>query len=248
MKKNNLTGTELKISVREEDEFKAFLKLNLGKRMKTVCTRVISFFDTENFDLYNAGVIVRSRKDMDGVYDTTIKYRPKQEMSDRSSGLFKFNEKDKNFEYKYELDIVPQFHSDIVTRIPSTSITYKKLETDRGILFNGINKEFIENCMPKKTFDDAQPKIKRLGHILSMRWDFTSKCKDRGEKYDIRVEMWTFKNGNTLFEISTPCKELKESTLDQQLQKFANHIKRLYGLEHNIEAQSKTKLALDNLK
>ncbi len=183
-------NVELKVTLASAQIAKArsLLKLTEGKAER----REVTFYDTKALALSGAGLVLRSRKVIDGPDDSTVKLRP-LEASTVASSWFKVAG------FKCEEDWTPS------KAVASCSLTVGQDQGEiddvrngkRAVdkLFSGDQEAFASTAKVAVQWSG----LAVLGPTAAMVW----KVKVKGFEASWTVEQWTLPDGQTLLEVST---------------------------------------------
>ncbi len=230
--KADLTGmdaVEIKVTVRPDQELRAERSMELDE--DTADVRVIYFYDTPNLDLFDAGVVLRSRLVKGDDDDSTVKFRPVE-----AGKISKEWGEIKGF--KTEADCV----GDRVVCSASLTVIQKRDEIDdvakgkRPIdkLFSKDQERFLSDFY-KGSVDFG--KLRVLGPIRVLRW----KSKHEGFPHELTTEEWRLPDGDDLVEVSI---KVPPGEARQAQKAFDKHLREL-GLDPAGAQETKTRTALE---
>ncbi len=224
---------EIKITVRKEDEQRAYDALDVGHR--DAVKRDIYFYDTPDLKLYKKGVVLRARVIEDDDNDTVVKIRP----VDPDEVAKKWRETDG---FKIEADAV----GDKVVVSASYKVKQEKEKTIEKVsegdkksisdLFNKDQMKFLADFYEEELdLDD----LTVLGPVNTRRADI----ERAGMAYELTVEYWTLPDESHLLEMSIKCPPEEAVVARKVFEGFlAGH-----GLDPHGAQATKTKLALTSL-
>jgi hypothetical protein len=197
--------------------------------------RYVTFYDTPELALFDAGVVLRSRKVIDGPDDSTVKIRPltADEAWALDPALFELDD------FKCERDRTPD------SEVGSCSLG---AEQDRGEidevaagdrdvdkLFSGEQESFFDFFAPVEvTMDDLVP----LGPVPTHR--YRTAVDELGA--DVTVEHWELPDGSSLVEVSV---KVEEEDADGALEALLGWIGAL-GISLAETQVPKTRLVLEH--
>ena len=222
---------EIKITVAEDDEERAYEALDIGRR--DAARREIYFFDTPELTLNKAGVVLRARDIEDDDHDSVVKIRPvdPEAVDDKWDDIDGF---------KLEADSV----GDKVVMSASLKDEKKKGRIEKvadgketiSELFSKKQKEFLAEFYDGPIeLDD----LTVLGPVETLRADF----ERPGMAYELTAEYWTLPDDNHLLELSIKCPPEEAVVAREVFHAFlAGH-----GLDPNGAQATKTALALKGL-
>jgi len=223
-----LTGVEIKMTVRGDQEIKAVRLFHLdGDRAEK---RSIYFYDAKKLTLFDNGLILRARQLKDGADDSTVKMRP----VDPAKVAHEWTTEDG---FKLEADVIgPK-----IVRTASLGHPRKRGEIkdvaagQRKIpeLFSKKQETFIETFVPiRVALDDLHV----LGPIEALRWQF----HDPALKSDITAEEWHIPDGTDLLELSIKVDPKDALKARDEFEKFL----RDKGISNEGVQEAKTRVAL----
>jgi hypothetical protein len=229
----NAKSIELKLSVPMEQHQAAALSIGLDAVESQ--PRHVYFFDTADQALNRAGVIVRARRRPGGRADTVVKLRPVDPaMIDA--------ELKRSEAFKVEVDAMPGGFF-------VCSASYKGVATGQEVL------DVTEGRMPLRklfsreqlAFYDAHApngidmnSLLAQGPILLLKLKHQPKDFERG----ITAEVWLWKDGKHILEISTKCEPEEAFQVGIEFKTFlADH-----GIDLEAKQETKTKTAMRKFK
>jgi hypothetical protein len=225
----DVDSVELKVVVPMSTQAAAVKKLGLDPVEAE--PRQVIFFDTPNFDLDKAGVVVRARRIQGGTADTVIKLRP----VDPSAVD---DELRRSASWKTEIDFVPGGY------VCSGSVKGKckgqeVLDAVEGKLplprmFSREQRAFYARHAPKGL---ALGSLQAFGPIFLLKARQWSKTLDRR----LVVEVWLFPDGTRNLEISTKAEPNELFQVGEDLKSYLRGI----GIEITGNQQTKTRAAME---
>ena len=184
---------ELKVTVAEEAIDRALDALGLD--FDDAERRYVTFYDSADLALFDAGIVLRSRKIIDDDDDSTVKIRPlgAEDAGDIAPELF--GEDD----FKCEIDRTPS------REVSSCSLSVMQDrgeidavadgERDVSKLFSSEQEDFLALFSPEGfVLDEALV----LGPIDTVRW----KLEHEDLGHELTVELWAMPDGGELLELS----------------------------------------------
>jgi hypothetical protein len=225
---DQLTGVEIKMTVRGDQEMRAVRLFNLDG--STAEKRSIYFFDSRKLTLFDSGLILRARQLKDGADDSTVKMRPidpvkvAQEWT-RENG------------FKLEADVIgpkivrtaslghPRKHGEI----KSVAARERKIKE----LYSQKQESFIETFVPIAVeFGDLHV----LGPIEALRWQFKSPKLPS----EVTAEEWHIPDGTDLLELSIKVEPKNALKARDDFEKFLRDA----GIANEGVQEAKTRVAL----
>ncbi len=222
---------EIKTTIKESDEQRAYEALEIGRR--DAVRREIYFFDTPELTLSTAGVVLRARAIEDDDHDSVVKIRP---VDPAEVGL-KWQEEDG---FKIEADVVGE---KIVT---SASLKRKQKKDAIEKVVEG--KDPISELFSKKQrkliaeFYDGPVELDDLtvlGPVKTLRADI----ERSGLAYELTAEYWTLPDDSHVLEVSIKCPIEEGVVAGQVFDAFLG----AHGLDPHGAQATKTALALKGL-
>lgn len=219
--------SEVKISLPESDV--AQLLAAFGLRMQDAIARDIYFFDTPNFILSDAGLVLRARKTTNRPDDTTVKLRPMK----RSDVAPKWQSVPG---LKNEIDVVGQ------RQVESCSLT--SIVNAGKIDHVVIGTEQIQSLFTPLQYDlmgqyaRIQPewgKIQAFGPIQARIWRIPA--PDLGP---VTMELWRLPNNRRLMELSYKAPQSAVENVQRSLDNFLAS----KGFQGAADSDTKTRLAV----
>lgn len=218
---------ELKLALPEDQIDRAISRFKLKGDKAT--EREITFYDDARLSLYDSGLILRSRKVIDGPDDSTVKMRP-LDPSEVDEDLF--DERG----FKCELDRT-------LGEAGGTSCSFT-VEQDRGEIDDvadgdrSVKKLFSEGQedFAETYYDVDWDELRPYGPVETLKW----RIKVSGFDHKLTFELWFLPDGRDLMEVScrVDADEAFEAELD--LERYLAD-KGLYGAD---EQTSKTRAVL----
>jgi len=225
----NSKSVELKLSVPMEQHQSAAMSIGLDAVESQV--RHVYFFDTAELALNRAGVIVRARRRPGGRADTVIKLRP------IDPGMIDA-ELRRSKAFKVEVDAMPG-------GLFVCSGSYKGIATGQEVL------DVTQGRMPlRKLFSKEQlafynahapagidmNSLLAHGPILLLKLKHRPKGFPRG----VTAEVWAWKDGKHILEISTTCEPAEAFQVGVEFKSFLEE----HGIDLGAKQETKTKTAM----
>lgn len=193
--------------------------------------RQVFFFDTPDFDLDKAGLVVRARRIHGGAGDTVVKRRPVDPTTIEK-------ELRRSASFKTEIDGVPggfvcsgsmkgKCKGREVLDVVDGSMPIEKL-------FSKEQRAFFRAHAPRGT---ALRSLKAYGPLFVLKATLWPKKLDRR----LVVEMWLFPDGTRNLEISTKCAPSETFSVTGELKAFLLDL----GIEITANQQTKTRAAME---
>ena len=192
------------------------------------------FFDTTEFDLNKAGVVVRARRIQGGRADTVIKLRPVVPSTiDRNLR--------RSESFKVELDAMPGGFV--------CSASLKGRCTGQQVLDVTAGKAPLKSLFSKEQrafYAKHAPRHISMESLVTMGPTYLLKAKHKPANFNrgIVVEMWLYPDGSRILEISTKC--LPEEAFQAGVE-FRAYLANC-GIPLVVSDQTKTKAAMDYFK
>jgi hypothetical protein len=223
--------TELKLTVRAEqiDAARAVFGLDDARATRTeVC-----FYDTPTLELYEAGLVLRSRKVEDGGDDVTTKLRPLARSAVAAS-WFRLE----GFEAEEDRTGTTSVESCSFTERRAARVIDEVAAGARGIesLFSAEQRAFVREYA--RVAPDWR-RLRVLGPVLARTWKLDLSELD----HRLSAELWTLPDGQQLLELSTRAAAADADATAAALEAAL----RSRGLEPNGEQGTKTRVALEAL-
>ncbi len=196
--------------------------------------RQVFFFDTPNFDLDKAGLVVRARRIQGGAGDTVVKRRPVDPATVEE-------ELRRSASFKMEIDGVPGgfvCSGSLKGRCKGREV----LDVVGGTmpiekLFSKEQRAYFRKHAPKGT---ALRSLHAYGPIFLLKATLWPKKLDRR----LVVEMWLFPDGSRNLEISTKCEPPEVFQVTAEIKAFLVDL----GIEITGNQQTKTRAAMEFFK
>jgi hypothetical protein len=225
----NSKSVELKLSVPMEQHQSAAMSIGLDAVESQV--RHVYFFDTAELALNRAGVSVRARRRPGGRADTVIKLRP------IDPGMIDA-ELRRSEAFKVEVDAMPG-------GLFVCSGSYKGIATGQEVL------DVTQGRMPlRKLFSKEQlafynahaPASIDMNSLLAHGPILLLKLKHRpkGFRRDVTAEVWAWKDGKHILEISTTCEPAEAFQVGVEFRSFLEE----HGIDLGAKQETKTKTAM----
>jgi hypothetical protein len=225
----NSKSVELKLSVPMEQHQSAAMSIGLDAVESQV--RHVYFFDTAELALNRAGVIVRARRRPGGRADTVIKLRP------IDPGMIDA-ELRRSKAFKVEVDAMPG-------GLFVCSGSYKGIATGQEVL------DVTQGRMPlRKLFSKEQlafynahaPAGIDMNSLLAHGPILLLKLKHRpkGFRRGVTAEVWAWKDGKHILEISTTCEPAEAFQVGVEFRSFLEE----HGIDLGAKQETKTKTAM----
>ena len=193
--------------------------------------RLVYFFDTPDLRLLKAGIIVRARRVIGGVHNSTIKFRP-VEAEKVGRGWHKYPD------FKIEVDASEKgFVKSASFSMPVQKGLIKRVvgrEEHAATLFTKAQEKFLRE-MRGPRIDFA--KLKVMGPLKAQRWDF----EDPACPWPITAELWWREDGERLMEMSVKAKAVQAAAVMAGFMAFLIEV----GAERDAGQLAKTRWALD---
>ena len=209
--------------------------LGLGLDPVEAQPRQVYFFDTPEFALNRAGLIVRARRIQGGRADTVVKLRPVDPaMIDA--------ELKRSDSFKVEVDVMPDGYF-------ACSASYKGVATGQEVLDVVAGTKPIRSLFSKeqRTFYDAHApagigmnSLIALGPILLLRAKYAPKDFPRG----ITVELWLWPDGKHVLEISTKAMPSEAFQVGMEFKAYLAD----NGVDLGAVQETKTRAAMEYFK
>jgi hypothetical protein len=192
--------------------------------------RYIYFFDTPELELLEAGIILRGRRIVGDVHDSTVKFRPVDPAS--VSGRWR-----KYRDFKIEADASEKgLVKSASFSMPAEKGLIKRVAAGKREIRALLTREqraFIEqtaNC--RIDFD----RLVVLGPLRAHRWRF----EDPACPWPISAELWLREDGQRMMEVSIKAPVVQAAVVVAGFMAFLAEV----GAERDREQQSKTRWAL----
>ena len=224
--------TEVKISLMDADVRKALAAFRL--EMIDAVARDVYFFDTHDFSLSDAGLVLRARKTSKMPDDVTVKLRPMKKADIRAKWHVAPG-------FKSEVDIVGErsVESCSLTREPKRGFIENVVigESDTSLLFSAEQQEFV--AQNSKILPEWS-KTHAFGPIHARIWKLAS----RGTADKVTVELWRLPNNHRLLEFSVKGLLSEADQLQKQLDAFVG----TKGFVADASGDTKTRMAVKFFK
>ena len=192
--------------------------------------RYIYFFDTPALDLLGAGIIMRARRIVGDVHDSTVKFRP---VDPASVG----DEWRKYRDFKIEADASEKgLVKSASFSMPAEKGLIKRVAAgSRAIrdLLTSEQQAFIEKTAERKIDFD---RLVVLGPLRAHRWQF----EDPACPWRITAELWLREDGQRMMEVSIKAPAVQAAVAAAGFMAFLAEV----GAERDKEQQTKTRWAL----
>jgi hypothetical protein len=229
----NAKSIELKLSVPMEQHQAAALSIGLDAVESQ--PRHVYFFDTADQALNRAGVIVRARRRPGGRADTVVKLRPVDPaMIDA--------ELKRSEAFKVEVDAMPG-------GVFVCSASYKGVAAGQEVLDVTQGRMPLRKLFSKEQlafYDAHAPAGIDMNALLAQGPILLLKVKHRPKdfKRGITAEVWAWKDGKHILEISTTCEPEEAFQVGVEFKTFlAGH-----GIDLEAKQETKTKTAMQKFK
>ena len=227
-KQRGIQAVEIKVTIRPDQELRGLRALKLDEDSAEV--RVIYFYDTRKLDLFNAGVVLRTRLVKGDDDDATVKIRP-VDPAKVADGWKKMKG------FKVEAD---RTGTKVVCSASLTEIR-KRDDIDQvadgkktiDVLFSEKQQQFVGELSTKPIKFEQ---LKTLGPIRVLRW----KSVHEGFPYELTSEEWRLPDGEDLLEVSI---KVKPDESQKAMKAFDKHL-RILGLDPHGAQETKTRTAL----
>jgi hypothetical protein len=229
----NAKSIELKLSVPMEQHQKSALSIGIDAVESQ--PRHVYFFDTADQALNRAGVIVRARRRPGGRADTVVKLRPVDPaMIDA--------ELKRSDAFKVEVDAMPG-------GVFVCSASYKGVATGQEVLDVAQGRMPLRKLFSKEqlAFYDAHApagldmnSLLVQGPILLLKL----KLQPKGFKRGFTAELWIWKDGKHILELSTQCEPAEAFQVGVEFKAFLVE----HGVDLSARQETKTKTAMEKFK
>jgi hypothetical protein len=229
----NAKSIELKLSVPMKQHQESALRIGIDAVEGQ--PRHAYFFDTADQALNRAGVIVRARRRPGGRADTVVKLRPVDPaMIDA--------ELKRSDAFKVEVDAMPG-------GVFVCSASYKGVATAQEVLDVAQGRMPLRKLFSKEqlAFYDAHApagldmnSLLALGPILLLK----VKHQPKGFKRGLTAELWLWKDGKHILELSTQCEPAEAFQVGVEFKAFLLD----HGVDLGAEQETKTKTAMQKFK
>jgi len=192
--------------------------------------RYIYFFDTPALDLLDVGIIMRARRIVGDVHDSTVKFRP---VDPASVG----NEWRKYRDFKIEADASEKgLVKSASFSMPAKKGLIKRVAAGTREIRDLLTREqqaFIEQTADRKIDFD---RLVVLGPLRAHTWQF----EDPACPWRIKAELWIREDGQRMMEVSIRAPAAQAAVAAAGFMAFLAEV----GAEHDNEQQTKTRWAL----
>ena len=192
--------------------------------------RYIYFFDSPALELHEAGIILRARRTVGDVHDSTVKFRPVDPASVGKAWR-------KYRDFKIEADASEKglvksasFSMPVEKGLIKSVATGKRQVRD---LFTREQRAFIEKAAKRKIDFD---RLVGLGPLRAHRWQFD----DPACPWRITGELWIREDGQRLLEASIKAPAVQAAVATAGFMAFLAEV----GADKDGEQQTKTRSAL----
>lgn len=220
---------EIKATIPDRQIEPALQRFNLTPDLKE--ERFIFFFDTPRQDLLKAGIIARARREVGGVHDSTVKFRPVDPAAVDPQWR-------KYRDFKIEADASEK------GTVKSASLT---MPVERGLikrvaaghlpipeLFTREQRDFLLSMAAREINFEG---LSVLGPLTAHRWRF----EDPACPWPITAELWTREDGARLMEASIKAPAVQAAAAIGGFMAFLAEV----GAEKDDQQQTKTRWAMD---
>ena len=192
--------------------------------------RYIYFFDTPQLDMLEAGIIMRARRIVGDVHDSTVKFRP-VEPSSVGEEWRKFRD------FKVEADASEKgLVKSASFSMPAAKGLIKRVAVGKRPISELLTVEqraFIEKTAKHRIDFDT---LVVLGPLRAHRWRF----EDPGCPWPITTELWIREDRQRMMEMSIKAPAVQAAAAVGGFMAFLAEV----GAEHDKEQQTKTRWAL----
>jgi hypothetical protein len=229
----NAKSIEVKASVPMEQHQES--ALSIGLDAVEAQPRHAYFFDTADQALNRAGVIVRARRRPGGRADTVVKLRPVD------PALIDAELK-RSDAFKVEVDAMPG-------GVFVCSASYKGVATGQEVLDVAQGRTPLRKLFSKEqlAFYDAHApagldmnSLLALGPILLLKL----KHRPKGYKRGFTAELWLWKDGKHILELSTQCEPAEAFQVGVEFKTFLLD----HGIDLGAAQETKTKTAMQKFR
>jgi hypothetical protein len=222
-------SVELKLTIPDAERFATLKALDVDPLDAEI--RQVVFFDTPDLALYNAGLVVRSRRVQNGADDSTVKLRPVVP-ADLPDTLRR------TADFVVEVDAMPGGF------VCSGSYKGRLRQGELKAVMNGegtIRKLFTK---PQRAFfKQYAPEGLDLDDLTLLGPITVFKLKFEPDGFDRRMvaEMWLYPDGSRILELSTKCAPNEAFQVSAEARAFLAD----RGVDAGGEQQTKTRTALE---
>ena len=223
-----IRAVEVKLTARIEDE--ALVLRLLKDSGEEPEQRVVYFFDTPTLELFDAGLVLRARKKVGDVDDTTVKLRPVDPVRIPIDWT-----KTEGFEIEMDRVGDKQIISAKLTAEQHEGEIDEAVEGRRPLrrLFSSDQERLITEFGPKDVGWDA---LTTMGPIKVHKWKVDAKELGR----EVVAERWKLPDGSDLVELSI---KVEPGEATGAAEAFTRYLESL-GLDVDGDQQTKTRGAL----
>jgi len=229
----NAKSVELKLSVPMEQHQESALSIGIDAVESQ--PRHVYFFDTADQALNRAGVIVRARRRPGGRADTVVKLRPVDPaMIDA--------ELKRSDAFKVEVDAMPGGFF-------VCSASYKGVATGQEVLDVTQGRMPLRELFSREQlafYDAHAPAGLDMNSLLVQGPILLLKLKHRpkGYKRGFTAELWLWKDGKHILELSTQCEPAEAFQVGVEFKAFLVD----HGIDLGAKQETKTKTAMQKFK
>jgi len=229
----NAKSIELKLSVPMEQHQAAALSIGLDAVESQ--PRHVYFFDTADQALNRAGIIVRARRRPGGRADTVIKLRPVDPATIDA-------ELKRSDAFKVEVDAMPGGFF-------VCSASYKGVATGQQVLDVAQGRMPLRKLFSKQQlafYDAHAPAGLDMNSLLAQGPILLLKIKHRPRGFErgLTSEVWLWKDGKHILELSTQCEPAVAFQVGVEFRAFLQE----HGIDLSAPQETKTKTAMEKFK
>jgi hypothetical protein len=224
-----IKSVEIKVTVRPDQELRALRAFKVDE--DTAEVRIICFYDTPRLELFDGGVVLRSRLVKGDEDDTTVKIRPVIPSKVPPSWA-------RVRGFKIEADRTGR------KVVRSASLTQPRKRSEIDAVADGKHpvRELFSEAQLGLIMDTSKCQIdfdelKPLGPIRVLCWQTAHK----GFPYKMTIEEWRLPDGEDLVEVSIKVSPDQEA---EAKKRFDQHLKEL-GIDPNGAQETKTRTAVE---
>jgi hypothetical protein len=226
-----ISGVEIKVTIRGEQELKGIRALELNEDSAEV--RVIYFYDTPKLDLFNAGVVLRARLVKGDNDDSTVKIRPVEPgtVPQNWSAMpgFKIESDNTGDRVVCSASFTAVQRRDEIDEVAKGKRPIRKL-------YSPDQERFLSQFCRRPV---AFAALRVLGPIRVLHW----KTKHKEFPHELTSEEWRLPDGEDLLEVSIKVEPDEAATARRS---FENHLREL-GLDPAGAQETKTRVALEHM-
>jgi uncharacterized protein YjbK len=222
-------SVEIKLTVRADQE--QMVHSALEREDVEPEKRQVYFFDTDNLDLYESGLVLRARKVQDDTDNTTVKLRPvvPADIGERWKRLAEFS---------IEMDAMGEklvCSAKLDSEQEGGEIdSVMEGKTDQRKLFTSDQEELIREFGPGGVdWDQIHP----LGPVDTRKYELEMDELD----HEVTVEIWVLPDGSDLVELSIKVAPDEAEDAGRDLREFLTS----QGFDVGGDQQTKTRAALN---